>query len=645
MQRNWIGKSIGAEILFPLIGRGEVLPVFTTRQDTVYGATFVSLAVEHPLALELCQGASQEKTVRAFIDRISKINPSLRGEEGEKEGVFTGAYCLNPFTGEKIPVYLANFVLMQYGTGAVMAVPAHDQRDFEFARKYGLPVRVVIQPNDGSLNAAELSEAFVDDGVMIESGPFSGLSSVEGKERIAVFLEEKDWGKKSLRYRLRDWGISRQRYWGTPIPIIYCEQCGPCAVPEKDLPVKLPNDVPFTGKRGSPLLESANFSDVRCPKCRGAARRETDTMDTFVDSSWYFLRYVSPGFDCAPFDPEKSDYWMPVDQYVGGIEHAVLHLLYARFLTKALRDLGLAKVDEPFTNLLTQGMVSKETYRCPQHNWLFPGELIGSEKAGWRCPRCDNSVEKGRVEKMSKSKKNIVDPEDLIAVYGADTARLFTLFAAPPEKDLEWNDQGVEGAYRFLTRLWRFILQHRDLMVPIESDLFPSAAPELRDLHRIVHRTIKKVTEDIETRFHFNTAIAAVMELFNALSAIAQDESSLRNGGVLIKAALETIVVLLYPLVPHVASELWERLGHQDSLEEIRWPEYSKEALEEENLLIVVQVNGKVRGKITVPADASNEKIETEALADPRVTGFLHDKEVQRVVHVPRRLVNIVLEG
>jgi len=647
MQRNWIGKSIGAEILFPLVGREGALRVFTTRQDTVYGATFLSLAVEHPMALELCRGTSQEKSVKEFIDRTKNISQTKRGaEEAEKEGIFSGAFCQNPFTGENVPIYLANFVLMEYGTGAVMAVPAHDQRDFEFAKKYGLPIRVVIQPPGQKLRAEDLNEAYVDEGVMTESGLFSGLPSNEGKEKIAEFLGEKGWGQKTIRYRLRDWGISRQRYWGTPIPIIYCEKCGVVPVPEADLPVPLPTDVPFTGKGGSPLLESKQFMEVLCPQCGAAGRRETDTMDTFVDSSWYFLRYASPHCGSAPFDSAKAAYWMAVDQYIGGVEHAVLHLLYARFFTKALRDLGLAKVDEPFTNLLTQGMVSKETYRCPEHNWLFPGELVGSEKDGWRCPHCNRLVERGRVEKMSKSKKNIVDPEDLIADYGADTARLFTLFAAPPEKDLEWSDQGVEGGYRFLARLWRFMFQHRALLTsPNETPDSKQLSSELRELRRAIHKTIKKVTEDIEDRFHFNTAIAATMELFNALSTAAQDEGRLKEGRALIKEGFEIIVVLLAPFVPHLANELWEQLGHRETLDQMPWPNYSAEALEEEKLLIVVQVDGKMRGKITVSPDVSRDEIENQALADPKVAGFLGGKKIQRVVYVPRRLVNIVMEG
>jgi leucyl-tRNA synthetase len=647
MQRNWIGKSIGAEIDFPLVGHDRGLRIFTTRPDTIFGATFVSLAVEHPLALKLASGTPQQRAVEAFIERVRKISQARRGEdEAEKEGVFTGAYCRNPFTGEDIPIYLANFVLMEYGTGAVMAVPAHDQRDFEFARKYHLPIRLVIQPQNRELKESELTEAYVDEGVMVDSGEFSGLANIEGKEKIAAHAESKGWGKKSIRYRLRDWGVSRQRYWGTPIPIIYCAQCGTVAVPESELPVKLPEDVPFTGKGGSPLRESQSFSQVTCPKCGGAARRETDTMDTFVDSSWYFLRYTSANFTAAPFEVDKGRYWMAVDQYIGGVEHAVLHLLYARFFTKALRDLGLAEVDEPFTNLLTQGMVSMETYRCAEHGWLFPGDLIGSEKDGWQCAECHRPVTIGRVEKMSKSKKNIIDPEDLISRYGADTARLFTLFAAPPEKDLEWNDQGVEGFYRFLSRLWRLIFQQRDLWAsPAGSNGNGELSSELRDLRRMIHRTIQKVTDDIEERFHFNTAIAAIMELLNALSAAAQRGDDSSAGREIRKQGLETVVLLLAPFVPHAASELWQELGHRERVDQVPWPSYSADALEEEKLLIIVQVNGKVRGKITVPAGVTQEQIETDALSDPKVAGLLDGKKIGRVVYVPRRLVNIVVEG
>jgi leucyl-tRNA synthetase len=647
MQRNWIGKSIGAEIDFPLVGRSGALKIFTTRPDTIYGATFVSLAVEHPLAEPLARGTAEAVSVQKFIERFRNISQAKRGaEEGEKEGVFTGAYCVNPFTKENIPIYLANFVLMEYGTGAVMAVPAHDQRDFEFAKKYSLPIRVVIQPNDNKLSAATMTEAYVDEGVMVESGEFSGTANVAGKETIATFAEANGFGKKAIRFRLRDWGVSRQRYWGTPIPIIYCGKCGTVPVPDEELPVALPKDVPFTGKGGSPLTESPSFARVTCPSCHGPARRETDTMDTFVDSSWYFLRYASAQFTRAPVDVDKGRYWMAVDQYIGGVEHAVLHLLYARFFTKALRDVGLATVDEPFTNLLTQGMVSKETYRCSEHSWLFPGDLIGSEQEGWKCPRCDRPVIKGRVEKMSKSKKNIIDPEDLIGQYGADTARLFTLFTAPPENDLEWSDQGVQGAYRYLGKVWRLVHQLRGLwLTPSGNGATAELSAAERDLRRVIHRTIKKVTDDIDGRFHFNTAIAAMMELFNALSSAAQGDGKSTIGAAIIKEGIEAMIIMLAPFVPHVASELWEQLGHRERLDSIAWPCFSEAALAEEQLLIVVQVNGKVRGKITVPAAMSDDEIKAAALADSKVAAFIDGKKIQRVLYVPRRLVNIVVEG
>ena len=609
MQRNWIGKSIGAEIRFPLVGREGDLTVFTTRQDTIYGATFVSLAAEHPLALELSKGTPQQRAVEEFAQRVKRISHSRRGDvEVEKEGIFTGAFCLNPFTQEKIPVYLANFVLMEYGTGAVMAVPAHDQRDFEFARKYDLPVRPVIHPRGATLVAEDMTEAYTDYGVMADSGSFSGLGSEEGRSRIAAFLEEQDWGKGTVRYRLRDWGISRQRYWGAPIPVVYCDVCGMVPVPVDELPVRLPTNVELTGAGGSPLANLREFYETACPTCRGPARRETDTMDTFVESSWYFARYACPDEDRQPLDRERTGYWMAVDQYVGGVEHAVLHLLYARFFTRVLRDLGWLSVAEPFTNLLTQGMVIKDG------------------------------------AKMSKSKMNVVDPDELIQRYGADTARLFTLFAAPPEKDLDWSDQGVEGAYRFLNRVWRFAMGHREQLagVAADSSRVPSA-DGLKELRRRIHWTIKKVTDDIEQRFHFNTAIAAIMELHNTVSAVSGDDLQQEGGAALVKAALETEIVLLAPFVPHVTSELWERLGHDENLTDVAWPEYAEAALVQESRLIVVQVNGKLRGKVSVPADAEAEHIETTAMADPRVASFIDGRIIRRVVQVPGRLVNIVL--
>ncbi|MCY4487227.1 MAG: leucine--tRNA ligase [Deltaproteobacteria bacterium] len=610
MQRNWIGKSIGAEIRFPLVDRESDLTVFTTRQDTIYGATFVSLAAEHPLALELAEGTPQQQAVQEFAGHVKRMSHSRRDDaEMEKEGVFTGSYCVNPFTEEKIPIYVANFVLMEYGTGAVMAVPAHDQRDFEFARKYDLPVRPVIHPAGATLAAEDMTEAFVADGVMADSGPFSGSGSAEGRARIAAYLEEKGWGKGTVRYRLRDWGISRQRYWGAPIPVVYCDRCGMVPVPADELPVRLPTNVEFTGAGGSPLANLPEFHEAACPTCKGTARRETDTMDTFVESSWYFARYACPDEDRQPLDRERANYWMAVDQYVGGVEHAVLHLLYARFFTRVLRDMGWLAVDEPFSNLLTQGMVIKDG------------------------------------AKMSKSKNNVVDPDELIQRYGADTARLFTLFAAPPEKDLDWSDQGVEGAHRFLNRVWRFAMRHGERLADVAADAGAEPAAEgLKELRRRIHWTIKKVTDDVE-RFHFNTAIAAVMELHNAVNALSEEELRSDGNAALAKAALETEVVLMAPFVPHVASELWQRLGHRESLADVAWPEHSEAALVQETRLIVVQVNGKLRGKISVPADAAGEDVESAALADPKVAGFLDGRPIKRVIQVPGRLVNIVIGG
>ncbi|MEE9144795.1 MAG: leucine--tRNA ligase [Candidatus Binatia bacterium] len=644
MQRNWIGRSEGAEFDLPVAGRGDLkVRVFTTRPDTVFGMTYAVLAPEHPLVDQLVTKSSERVEVERFRTEVLRQSEQERlAEDRPKRGLRLSACVVNPFNEGAIPLFIADYVLTTYGTGAIMAVPGEDQRDWDFAKAHDLDIIETVKRPQGWVG-----EAYTGDGIKINSGFLDGLTVAQAKRRAIDWLKERGLGEGKINFRLRDWCISRQRYWGTPIPILYCDACDnvPIPVPEEKLPVKLlPQE--FNGKGGSSLAKSPEFYEPSCPKCQGQAKRDTDTMDTFVDSSWYFLRYVSPKFDTSPFDSEKAGYWMPVDQYVGGVEHAVLHLLYARFFTKALRDLGLAKVDEPFTNLLTQGMVSKETYHCAEHDWLFPGELVGSEKNGWRCSFCNKPVKKGRVEKMSKRKKNVVDPEMLTAEYGADTARLFSLFAAPPEKDLEWNDQGVEGAHRFLNRLWRFTFQNRDLLIRADSTLSQvNGAPHLRELRRMIHRTIKKVTEDIETRFHFNTAIAAIMEMFNALSLAAKDESRLKEGADLIRGGLETLVVLLYPFVPHVASELWENLGSQKALDEVSWPAYSLEALEEEQLLIVVQVNGRLRGKISVPADASKEFIEAGALADPKVKAYVHGKGIRRVIQVPRRLVNIVLEG
>ncbi len=605
MQRNWIGKSFGCEITFPVADRSEVITVFTTRQDTLWGATFMSLAPEHPLALALTTPDNLAQ-VTAFIDKVKSTEKVRRtADDFEKEGVFTGSWCINPVTGHRMPIYLANFVLTDYGTGAVMAVPTHDQRDFEFARKYSLPLTVVIQPEGETLDPATMSAAYTAEGIMVNSGEFDGQSSGAAKEAIADYLETRGLGKKTVNYRLRDWGISRQRYWGNPIPIIYCDSCGAVPVPLKDLPVVLPKDVAFTGEGGSPLARLESFVKVDCPVCGKRARRETDTMDTFVESSWYFLRYCCPDFTGGPLDKSRAEYWMSVDQYIGGIEHAVLHLLYARFFTKVLRDLGYVNVDEPFTNLLTQGMVIKDG------------------------------------AKMSKSKGNVVDPNALIQRYGADTARLFSLFAAPPEKDLDWSDQGVEGSFRFLMRLWKLVYECLPFIAGMEPAASEPASAEAKGLRRAVHKTIRKVTGDLDERFHFNTAIAATMELVNTIQAFTPKNTP--EHGPVLREALEAVVRLLAPFVPHFAEELWEALGKAESVESAGWPGFDPEATIDDELLIVVQVNGKLRGRVTVAADTDGETIKSLAMADDNVQAFVAGKTPKKVVYVPGKLVNIVV--
>ena len=582
MQRNWIGKSIGAEIHFPLENSKEVIKVFTTRQDTIFGATFMSLAPEHPLALSLSKGTPQEKEVRDFVERMRRQDWMKRtAETTEKEGVFTGGYCLNPMTKARMPIFVANFVLMEYGTGAVMAVPTHDQRDFEFAKKYGLRLIVVVQPEGETLDDQTMTEAYEGEGFLVNSGQFNGMDSVKGREAIAQHLEEKGMGGKRITYRLRDWGISRQRYWGAPIPIIYCEKCGTVPVPEKDLPVVLPSNVEVTGMGESPLVGAKEFVETRCPKCGGPGRRETDTMDTFVESSWYFDRFACPDYHKGPLDRKRVDYWMPVDQYIGGIEHAILHLLYSRFFTRVLKEMGFVSVEEPFSNLLTQGMVCKEVYECSRDGYLFPDEV---ERKGeiFHCRKCGGQISVGRLEKMSKSKRNVVDPEYLIEKYGADTARMFCLFASPPEKDLDWSDQGVDGSSRFLSRVWRlFYDHHRHLkerkVLPFGMAL--EGSPKL--LRQKIHKTIKKVTEDIE-RFHFNTAISAIMELVNEIYISDVKDNTDEISRSVMREATETVVLLLSPFVPHFSEELWKVLGHQESIIRTSWPDYDREAIVEE---------------------------------------------------------------
>ncbi|MCF6179845.1 MAG: leucine--tRNA ligase [Geopsychrobacter sp.] len=634
MQRNWIGKSYGCEIDFSVKGSAAKIKVFTTRPDTLYGATFMSLAPEHPLVGTLVS-AEQRAEVELFCAEVSRQNKLDRTSgELEKKGVFTGAYCLNPLTGQEIPVFLANFVLMDYGTGAVMAVPAHDQRDFEFAQKYQLDIQVVIQPEGASLDPQTMQTAMTGTGVLVNSGDFNGISNEDAKERIASYLDAEQLGCKSINYRLRDWGVSRQRYWGTPIPIIYCDSCGTVPVPEKDLPVKLPMDVEITGEGGSPLARHQEFLTVACPCCGAPARRESDTFDTFVESSWYFARYASPEYDQAPLDADAANYWLPVDQYIGGIEHAVMHLLYARFFTKVLRDLGMVKASEPFTNLLTQGMVCMESQRCSEHGWLYPEEVRDG-----KCVTCGRAAELGRTEKMSKSKKNVVDPNALIERYGADTARLFSLFAAPPEKDLEWNEQGVEGCYRFLNRVWRAV--HDNLGLIESSPEVASLTGTTSDLRCKTHETIKKVSADVDGRFHFNTAIASVMELVNVIYGLKKGQEQ----PAVLREAIETVVRLLAPFVPHICEELWQRLGHEGGIERQGWPSWDEAAMVKSEIEMVVQVNGKLRSKVKVAIDIDNAELEKIALAEPNVARFIEGKQIRKVICVAGRLVNIVVAG
>lgn len=644
MQKNWIGKSIGARISFPVENSDEVIPVFTTRQDTVFGATFMCLAPEHPLVIKLSKGTEQERNVLAFIERISLQDRSSKSIENyEKEGVFTGAWCVNPLSGKRMPVYTANFALMEYGTGAVMSVPAHDQRDFDFAKKYGLEIIVVVKPYDADLDPATMTEAYAGEGIMVNSGQFNGIDSRKALDEVAAYLEKTGNGQKTVSYRLRDWGISRQRYWGAPIPVVHCKECGIVPVPEEDLPILLPEDAALLEGGQSPLPSLEYFKRTKCPRCGNEdAARETDTMDTFVESSWYFERYCSPQFVEGLFDKNAVDYWMPVDQYIGGVEHAILHLLYSRYFTRVLKDIGLVGYKEPFTRLLTQGMVCKETVSCPAHGYLFPEEVEG-DAGNHKCSKCKKDVVTGRVEKMSKSKRNVIDPNFLLDKYGADTTRLFCLFAAPPERDLEWSEQGVEGGYRFLTRVWRLAgiwIEAIKYTKPFYSD--PGLLEGgLKELYKKTHQTISKVTSDIEDRFHFNTAISAVMELVNMMYAVEINEYAPEKAGVM-RFAMETVTLLLSPIVPHFAEELWEILGHDTSVLLAPWPGYIEDALIKDDLLVVVQVDGKLRSKFNINPDADDDAIKERAMTDANVGKFVYGKEIRKIIVVKKKLVNIV---
>jgi len=602
MQKNWIGKSTGLKVNFKLES-GEDFPIFTTRPDTIFGVTFMVIAPEHPLLDRVT-----DPEVRQFIQKTrSQSLIDRTSEDKEKEGIDTGLKVINPFNGEKVPLYVGNFVLMEYGTGAIMAVPAHDVRDFAFAKKYGLPIKIVIDRPESPLRLEEMTDAYTEEGICVNSGQFSGLKNKEAMEKIAEFAEKNGIGEKTINYRLRDWGISRQRYWGCPIPIIYCEKCGAVPVPEKDLPVVLPTEVDFKGDAQSPLTKMPEFYEVKCPSCGGKARRETDTMDTFVDSSWYYARYCSP-WSNEIFDKEEVDYWMPVDQYIGGIEHAVMHLLYARFFSMVLNDLGLLKEREPFKKLLTQGMVIKD----------------GS--------------------KMSKSKGNVVDPDDIIKKYGADTVRLFMLFAAPPQKDLDWSDKGVEGSFRFLNRVWRFMQKNKGLYIDGAVVDNSNLSTELKKLRIELHRTIKLVTHDIEERMQYNTAIARMMELTNAMYAVADSELSSTEGKKVFSEIVDKFLPILNPFVPHFAEELWSIFGKKTLLADEKWPEYIEELTIRDEIEIVFQINGKIKSKANVSSDITEEEMKKLAHLDAKMAEILSCKQIIKQIVVPGKLVNIVVK-
>lgn len=588
MQKNWIGKSTGAEIEFKIDGLDKNITVYTTRPDTVYGVSYMVLAPEHDLVKELVKGTEYETSVNEFINKTSKMTEIERNStETEKEGMFIGHYVINPLTNKKVPLWIANYVLVDYGTGAVMAVPAHDDRDKDFATKYDL----------------EFIEVIDEDGNMINSEEFNGISSNEAFNKIVEKIEKENIGRKTVNYRLRDWLISRQRYWGCPIPVVYCDCCGIVPVDKKDLPVLLPTDVEFTGKGESPLTTSKEFTTTTCPKCGKEAKREVDTMDTFMDSSWYFLRYIDPKNTEKPFDKELVDKWMSVDQYIGGVEHAILHLLYARFFTKAFKDMGMLSFDEPFKNLLTQGMVLKDG------------------------------------TKMSKSKGNVVSPIDIIDEYGADTARLFVLFAAPPERDLDWSEQGVEGCFRFLNRVYRLVEELSSIAK--EDQELNELSKEDKAMRFTIHSTLKKVTEDLSEKFGFNTAISALMELINEMYKYKELEN---KNNYVIKEGIETIITILSPFAPHIGEELWQMIGKEGSIFDISWPKYDETALVKDEIEVVVQINGKVRGKLSISSNVSKEEMEKIATEDEKIKSLIEGKEIVKIVAVPKKLVSIVVK-
>ncbi len=649
MQKNWIGKSYGTEIVFTVAETGKELPMFTTRIDTIYGVSYCVVAPEHPIVEEIIKVNPE---IKSSIEAMKNTDLIERSAEGrEKNGVFTGWHVINPVTKEKVQLWVADYVLMNYGTGAVMAVPCHDERDFAFAKKYNLPLNVVINPVNKEtkevieLKAEEMTEAFTEVGVMTNSGEFNGMSSKEALTKIAEYVEANNYGKRTVKYRLKDWGVSRQRYWGTPIPALYCEKCGTVMEKDENLPVKLPEDVSFNGI-GNPLETSESFKHAVCPICGGPARRDTDTMDTFVDSSWYFLRYCDPKNDKLPFDKEIVDSWMGVDQYIGGIEHAVMHLLYARFFQKILRDLGLVSANEPFKRLLTQGMVLGPSYYSTAENkFLFPSEVdIKGEKAFSKATGEELTI---KVEKMSKSKNNGVDPEEMITKYGADTTRLFIMFAAPPEKELEWNENGLAGAYRFLTKIWRLVMEHKENLEFGEIDLTKVSRDDKALLIKL-NQTIKKVTESIEDDYHFNTSIAATMELINETQDykvnILEGGKTTSESKKIFAEVIKNILVMLSPFTPHFCDELWEEMGNTGYLFNEKWPSYDEKLTVSSEVVMAVQVNGKVRGTVEVERGTDKDTVEKLALNLENVKKHMEGKTLVKLIVIPDKIVNIVVK-
>ncbi|NDD62903.1 MAG: leucine--tRNA ligase [Acidobacteria bacterium] len=648
MQRNWIGRSRGAEVDFAVEGENDKsIRVFTTRIDTIFGASSVILAPDHPLIEEWLAAGKVGEEIAAFNRQQKALSPEERLVEGrEKVGHFTGHFAINPFNGERLPVWTANFILTGYGTGAIMAVPAHDERDFEFSVRYGLPIqRVIVPEGDGesvtpvTAPLSPVTEPFTpkdNNCRLVNSGEWTGLSVPEAQAAMTEWVASRGLGTARVNFRIRDWGVSRQRAWGTPIPFIHCQQCGIVPVPEESLPVILPPDLNYQTK-GAPLAEHDAFVNVDCPTCGSPARRDTDTMDTFVDSSWYYFRYCDPANSKLPFDPQVAAYWTPVDQYIGGIEHAVLHLIYTRVWTKIMRDLGLISFGEPVTRLLTQGMVCLASYRCPEHDWIFPDEVVDG-----RCRLCQSEVTVGRIEKMSKSKKNTVDPDEMIRIYGADTVRLFMLFAAPPEKDLEWSEAGAEGASRFLNRVWRIVYKWHHRLDKAEN--LAEFSPTARALRRKTHQTIRRVTHDIAERLNFNTGVAALMELTNEVYAFDGNTGATATPGDLyaIREALEALTKMLAPFSPHIAEALWAGLGHDEVLLNSGWPSFDEELARDEELEIPVQLNGKLIARLLAPAGISEADLVSLATSNDRVLARLEGRQIVKTIVVPGRLVNLV---